>query len=111
VKAILARPEISLPGRYVEVSKGNISLGGALKAWSNATGNDAAFIQCSMEDYKKLFGVFGEELACHFVWSSESENSWGPPDTVTIEDLGVEDFIGFEEALREIFASGVALSK
>ncbi|KAK5123032.1 hypothetical protein LTR85_003598 [Meristemomyces frigidus] len=92
VNTVLAKPSVSLPAKYVSVHTDILSYTDVFAAWSEVTGRRCEYIECSAEQYERLYGVFGKELASQFKLN-EVAPEWGKPygeDLVTAKELGLE---------------------
>jgi hypothetical protein len=105
VSAILAKPHISTPAKYVFVYTEQGPFSDYLQAWSDVTGKRATYVQVSQEQYEAIWGKeFGEEMALMFR-SFEPEEDWGKAhkgDVVTGAELGIERgrLVGVRECLE-----------
>lgn len=52
VEAIIANPEVSLPGKVVQVAIGYMTYPELLATWSKATGKKATYIHCTRKNSK-----------------------------------------------------------
>jgi hypothetical protein len=105
VHAILSHPEVSLPARYAVVQPDTMTCGEMLQLWGKVTGNDATYLQVSLEDFEALWPVLGQELGLQFQWN-EAVPDWKIPGMLTDKDLGIEgQLIGTEEAFKNVRAA------
>ncbi|KAK5048618.1 hypothetical protein LTR84_005709 [Exophiala bonariae] len=108
VKAILDRPEVSLPGKVVQVAIGLMTYPELLATWSKATGKNATYVQCTREVFESLYPATGLELALQYVFLNNVASS-AEVDTNIVEAsaLGVSQhmLVGVEETLRELSSS------
>lgn len=110
VEAIIANPEVSLPGKVVQVAIGYMTYPELLATWSKATGKKATYIHCTREEFEGLYPVTGLELALQYVFLENvglATPSGVDPDIVEATDLGVQQhqLVGVEETLRELSSS------
>lgn len=76
--------------------------------WSKVTGKKGVFVECSAEDFTKLWGVLGLEMAAQFKFG-ESGNPWEETaDFVKADELGIDasEVVGFSatiEGLKALF--------
>ena len=56
VKAILEKPDVSLPAKYAFAYSDALPFRKALDVWSEVTGRRATFIQCTLGQYEELWG-------------------------------------------------------
>ncbi len=103
VRAILARPEVSLPGRYTSVQTESLSHGEILDVWRKVTKKEAVYVECTAESFDQLYPVWGGELALQFRWNALVPD-WSIPGMVTPEELGITGLIGWEKALEGLGA-------
>ena len=103
VDALIARPSISLPAKYVSVCTDVLPYKDVFATWSEVSGKRCEFIQCAPEQYERMFGVFGKELASQFRLN-EVAPDWGKAhgkDVVTGKDLGIEeDLLSLRQSLE-----------
>ncbi len=103
VAAILAHPEISLPGRYVTVKTEALSFEDILKVWSKVTGKEAEYVEISFEAFTRIWGPYGEEMGMQFKFGAE-HGDWDAlkPDMVKTEELGIKaaELKGLHETLE-----------
>ena len=106
VRAVLRRPEQTLPGRYVSVVSEQTSLRKLLKTWSDVLGKEATFVQVSPEDYNRLWPGWGNDMGPMFQYYDEyGIDAWNLEDGIlTAQDLGVkpEELVSVEDCLRGI---------
>jgi len=103
VRAILAQPARSLPGKYVFGNVETVSLAEYAKRWGAAVGKTIDFVQVTVEDYCKLFPGYGAEMQSmiHF-WAEYGEQAWSGEDMITADDLGITDeLVGLEQAWKK----------
>jgi hypothetical protein len=109
VVAILRRPEVSLR-KFVLAKVATATAGDVLAAWSRATGHTAEFVRVTLEEFDRLWPVWGQEMGVMMeFWDAATERSWSGGDIVGAEELGVnvEELVGLEEAFKRIDWSGV----
>jgi len=91
--AVLKKPEVTLPGRYVFAANEESTTGKLLQDWSEATGKPAHYVKtASLEEYARIFpGGWGYEMGSMMVmWEELGDKSWsGEEPLVTIDDLGL----------------------
>ena len=93
VRQILANPS-KTKGKYADVAPEILSFGEMLKIWSEVSGKDAEFIQCTAEEFTRLWGAAGDEMAQQLRFGEGVEGWHAHVPFVTMEELG----IGEEEA-------------
>lgn len=105
VKAILNKPEKSLPAKYAFVYSDAMPFNKMLACWSEVTGRRATFLECSKEQYAEMWGLFGQELGQQ--WKAlEAQPDWTAPyqgEVVTADDLGIKsgDLVNLKAALMK----------
>ncbi|MCJ1305246.1 hypothetical protein MMC08_008060 [Hypocenomyce scalaris] len=106
VRAILARPEVSLPAKYALVQTEALTMGQMLRVWERVTGKEAGFLECTLQEYDGLWPVLGKELGLQLRFN-QAVPDWGGlrEGMVTGGELGIrEGLVGFEEALKGLVA-------
>jgi len=104
VSAIVAQPELTLPGKYAIVWTENITLGEQLKIWSEVTGKAAEYVQVDEETFIRVWGAEGGELNLNWKMFVSFPN-WLKlkPGILTGKDLGIEDkLIGTRQTLEAL---------
>ncbi|MCJ1477415.1 hypothetical protein MMC13_006086 [Lambiella insularis] len=108
VAALIARPEVSLPGRYACVKTETTSFRQIMATWSKVTGKEAAYVEIPAEEYIKLWGPFGQEMDSQYKFGEEF-GDWGTfrEDLLTEEELGIErgQLVGLERYLESVKAT------
>jgi hypothetical protein len=104
VSAILAKPDVSLPAKYVNLFTDQKTAPEILKDWSGVSGSRATLVSSTAEEMEGLFSVFGKELASQFKLM-DAEEDWERahrPDVVRAEDLGIKasELVGHRAALE-----------
>lgn len=91
--AVLKKPEVTLPGRFVLAANEDSTSGKLLQDWSEATGKPSHYVKTStLADYADIFpGGWGYEMGEMMVmWEELGDKSWsGEEPLVTIDDLGL----------------------
>ncbi|KAK0481183.1 putative hscarg dehydrogenase [Armillaria luteobubalina] len=95
VAGILAKPEITLPSKYVLGSVEELTLGRTLQIWGEVTGGQTVFIQKTLDDFAASFPggpVFGKEVGLNMQFCDAGLKGWskGNDRILTKEDLGIE---------------------
>ena len=105
VEAILAHPEVSLPGRYAWVKTESFTFEEILRVWSKVTGKEAEYIDVPFDTYVKLWGPAGEEMARQYKFGEDYGN-WADfkQDPLTAQQLGIpgDHLVGIEAYLGKI---------
>jgi NmrA-like family len=104
VMAILRAPEISLR-KFVQAKVATLSAGDVLATWSRATGHAAEYVKVSLEEFDRVWPVWGREMGLMLeFWDEAKEKSWSGEDIIGAEELGVDvgSLVGVEEAFRRV---------
>ena len=103
VKAILAQPERTLPGRFVLANTEDTTAGDLLQAWAAAQGKKAVYLQIDEKAFNSMWPMWSEEMGVMMqFWAAVKENSWsGEENILTKDDLGVGDNLVY---LKDSFA-------
>jgi hypothetical protein len=102
VSATLANPSLTTPAKYVSVHKEIVPFVDVFKTFAEVSGKRVECIQVPGEQYNRIYGVFGEEIASQFKLN-EVASDWGKPygkDVVTSKELGIE---GQVKSMRESY--------
>lgn len=104
IAGVVAHPELTLPGKAAVLFTEQMPLGDFLKLWGRVTGRETEFIQVSLEQYDRLWPVWGREMGMMMQYFEEAaQKGWGADDEiVTAQQLGVEELDNSEEAFRRI---------
>jgi hypothetical protein len=106
VEAILAKPELTQPAKYVECITDTISNGKLMELIAELSGKQIEYVTMNREEYQKLwpYGVGFEVAQQMGVWEIAKENCWKQPGetSVTKEDLKIEGLVGVREALNAV---------
>ena len=110
VKAILENPSKS-QGKYALLSTETLSFAEYLETWSQVTGKRSSYVECSVDDWVKVWGPPGQELALQFQWGETVKDWWDefiPEPRVSAEELGISmEGIGTKAALEKLKAQGL----
>ncbi|KAK0482758.1 putative hscarg dehydrogenase [Armillaria novae-zelandiae] len=95
VSAILAKPEITLPSKFVLGSVETLTMGKVLELWGEVNGVETVFVQKDLEEYEASFPagpVFGKELGLNMKFFEFGMGGWAKrgEEILTKEDLGIE---------------------
>ena len=106
VDAIVEQPGLTQDGRVVFAESGEVhTQAEQLAIWGRVTGTSPVYLQVSLDEYDKLFPMWGAEwgiMMQYFEWAG-GKKSWSCEQGVlTKEDLGVIGLVGFEEGLRAL---------
>ena len=102
-RQIIAKPELT-KGKYTSIGPETLSYGKMLEIYGEVTGRQTAFIQISVEDCVKLWGVAGKELADQLAFNECCPRAWESPDYISKEELGIKDdeWPGLKETLESL---------
>ena len=105
VAAILAHPEISLPGKYAWVKTEKTTFQVIMDTWSKVTGKDALYVEIPAEQYVQLWGPYGLEMSLQYAFGSD-HGDWDDfkpgvlgPDQLHI---GKDELVGLEPFLESV---------
>jgi hypothetical protein len=91
VLAILNQPDKTLPGRFVVASVEETTTGNLLKDWEEVTGNKAYYVQTSLEEFSRIWPMWGQEMGTMMKMWDEVHDHWsGEEGLLTGTDLGVK---------------------
>ncbi|MCJ1284643.1 hypothetical protein MMC26_003978 [Xylographa opegraphella] len=103
--AILAHPEISLPGKYAWVQTEKTTFQEIMETWSKVTGKDAVYVDLSAEQYIQLWGPYGLEMSKQYAFGAEY-GDWDDlkPGLLGAEQLqiGKDELVGLQPFLESI---------
>lgn len=106
VVSILAQPQKTLHGKYVTAHAEDTTTGQMLKDWSEVTGKKSVYVQTPLEDFNKVWPVWGEEMGSMMkMWDEVTDRAWtGEEGILTRDDLGisVKNLAGVKEALAQM---------
>lgn len=89
--AIATKPELTLPGKFVLATVETTTTGGLLDDWSAVTGKETEYVQISLEEFNRLWPMWGLEMGAMLkFWEEAKEKSWSGEEVITKEDLGLE---------------------
>ncbi|MCJ1398028.1 hypothetical protein MMC11_001225 [Xylographa trunciseda] len=108
VAAILARPDVSLPGKYAWVQTEKKTFAQILAAWAAVTGHDAVYVDLPAADYVTLWGPYGLEMSKQYAFGGD-HGDWDDfkPDLLGAKQLGIGEgeLVGLEPFLESIKAT------
>jgi hypothetical protein len=97
---------VSLPGKFVLAKAETFSAGDVLKTWSEAIGKQAEYVKVSLEDFDKMWPVWGMEMGIMLkFWDEARENSWsGEEGIIEARDLGLKesDLVGLKDGFARL---------
>jgi len=98
--AIVKKTELTLPGKFVLGSVESLTTGDLLKSWSEVTGNEAGYVQVTLEEFDRLWPMWGLEMGEMLkYWEEFGNKSWSGEKLITKEDLGIEfPFVTIKQA-------------
>ena len=106
VSAILANPRVSLPGKFVVVTTQTLSAGDVLKTWSAVTGKAAEYVKVSLEDFDRVWPMWGMEMGLMLkFWDEARDKSWsGEEGIIGAKELGIKEseLVGLKEAFVKL---------
>ena len=100
VKAILAQPNKTLPGKFVLAQVEETTAGGMLQTWAKAQGKTAQYVQVDSQTFHTIWPMWAEEMGTMMqFWDWAREKSWtGEVGILTKNDLNMkENFVGVEQ--------------
>ncbi|RDW90936.1 hypothetical protein BP5796_02101 [Coleophoma crateriformis] len=102
--AILNKPTLTLPSKYVLAATETIAAGEMLKLWCEVTGKSALYLQVSLEDYDRLWPKWGKEVGLMIqFWEAAKEKSWAIDGLLTSDNLGVTNkLVGMEAVFKSL---------
>ncbi|KAF2002445.1 NAD(P)-binding protein [Amniculicola lignicola CBS 123094] len=104
VRQILAKPELT-KGRYADCATDNLSFGEMVDQWSEVSGKQGVYVECSAEDFENIYGIGGKEFADQLKFNEVSTNWDESFDVLTMEELGIskEEAAPHRKALKAFF--------
>ena len=104
VAAILAQPEKTLNGTFVQAYTEETSAGELLQTWAQAQNKTAQYVQVDRSTFNALWPGWSEEMGVMMeFWDSARDKSWsGEARIITAADLGVKDLVGAKEAFAAL---------
>jgi len=105
VKAILATPEKTLPGKFVLAYAEETTAGDLLQTWAKAQGKVAQYVQIDETTFNAMWPMWSEEMGVMMqFWNEFGDKSWtGEEGILTKEDLNVkEGLVGVEQTFAAL---------
>jgi len=101
VKAILAQPKLTLPGKFVLAHVEDTTIGDMLQTWAKVQGKVAQYVQVDNATFNAIWPLWAEEMGIMMeFWYEAGEDSWSGEETIlTKDDLGIEGLVGLEKSL------------
>jgi hypothetical protein len=95
-------------GKYANVALEKWTFQQMIDVWSEVTGKNGRLIECTLEDWTKLWGPAGNELALQFKFGMKCDPWVETEDHISPEELGIDtqEVVGFRgtiEALKQFF--------
>jgi hypothetical protein len=104
--AILAQPQLTLPGKFVLAHAEETTIGGMLETWSKATGKPSIYIQTtSLEEFDSAWPMWGREMGEMMqLWEELGDKSWSGEELIKREQLGIDpkSLVGVEETFKSM---------
>ncbi|KAH0536619.1 hypothetical protein FGG08_006530 [Glutinoglossum americanum] len=104
VRSILNQPGLTL-GKFVLAYTESLTVGQLLENWSAATGKPSVYVQTSLEDFDRVWPMWGHEMGIMMkFWEEAQDKSWsGEEGILTKESLSIKDaFAGSKKAFESI---------
>jgi hypothetical protein len=90
VSGILKRPDLTLPGRFVLVAVEEMAHRDILAMWGRITGKETEYVQCTLEEFNRLWPIWGQEMGLMMeMWGELGSKSWSGEKLVSNEALGI----------------------
>ena len=72
-----------------------------LEYWSEISGKETQYVQISLEEYNRLWPMWGLEVGSDLmVWAEFGAETWGSEKWIGKEELGLgPELVGFRDAL------------
>ncbi|RDW84059.1 uncharacterized protein DSM5745_04385 [Aspergillus mulundensis] len=106
-KAILEKPQLTLPGKIVSCVVEERAFGDVVETFGRVKGVQARALRIAREDYRALWPVVGDVLDTSMVYfktvgGKAFSASVEGDDVLTSADLGIEGLVGMEEAFERL---------
>jgi len=104
VRAILNQPKLTSSKTVLAYAE-SLTIGQLLENWSAATGKPSVFVQTSLEDYDRVWPMWGLEMGMMMkFWEEAGDKSWSGEEILVKEDLGIkgEALVGSKETISGI---------
>lgn len=88
--------------KYANVALERWSFQEMIDVWSEVTGRKGRFIQCTIEEYKQVWGLAGYELGLQFRYGERCD-PWEVNDSfISPEELGIDknEVVGFRGTIE-----------
>ncbi|KAH8200577.1 hypothetical protein TruAng_005229 [Truncatella angustata] len=107
VRQVLATAPKSFE-KYANVALEKWTFQNMVEVWSEITGKPARYIECTLEDWTKIWGPAGNELALQFKFGERCDPWVETDEHISPEDLGIarDEVVGFRgtiEGLKHLF--------
>jgi len=95
---------LTLPGKFVLGESGKFTQREILDTWSEVTGKKTEYVEISLEDYDRLWPMWGLEMGIMLkFWEEAQEKSWTGEEVITKEELGLDfPLVGIKEAFAAL---------
>jgi hypothetical protein len=95
--AILKRPDLTLPGKFVLAVAEEMTHGEVLATWGRATGKETEYVEITLDQFDSLWPMWGKEMGMMMqMWGDLGDNSWSGEEILTKEDLGITQLTSTE---------------
>ncbi|TVY46703.1 NmrA-like family domain-containing protein [Lachnellula occidentalis] len=107
VRAIVKQPKLTLHGKYVFATSEVTTMGKLLEYWSEVTGKETEYLQITLEEYNRLWPMWGLEVGSDLkCWEEFGAESWASEKCIGREELGLgPELVGFRDALVTLLKS------
>ncbi|KAI9708153.1 MAG: hypothetical protein M1820_004107 [Bogoriella megaspora] len=109
VHAILSNPKLTLGGKYLNVKTEVLSFQQILDIWSEVSGKNAVYAELGVDEFIKLWGPFGKEMAMQYKFGEVAKGDWEVLARekgllLTPEEVGIKqgDLKGTKETFQEM---------
>lgn len=91
-------------GKNVNLALEKLTFQEMIDIWSEVTGKKGTIITCTLEDYKKVWGVGGYEFGLQLKFGEMCDPWAETEDFVTPEELGIDpkEVVGFRGAIESL---------
>ncbi|KAN0115552.1 NmrA-like family protein-like protein [Hyaloscypha variabilis] len=109
ILAVANKPELTLNGKFVLATVDESTAAEFLSTWGRVTGKQTEYSQISLEEYNRLWPMWGQEMGIMMeFWGEYKDKSWSGEDFIRKEDLGVVGkLVTTEEAVASFDYSSV----
>jgi len=110
VEAVIKKPELTLPAKYVLAEVETVTTGKLVELIAEISGKMIEYVQVSVEDYNKVWPSWGLEVALQQItWESVGDKSWTKEGVtpVTKENLKITGLQSLKDSLASVDWSSV----